>query len=312
MHPSDLPESLGSGAFSTSAARAAGVPASRLRRADLHHPTRGAHVRTVPTALVDRAAGYLAGLPDGRAFSHLTAARLHGLPLPARLEQEADDGPLHVMANTSDGHTRRRGCTGHRGLEGRSAAVVHGLPVVAPEDTWCDLGELGHRLGVDDLVVVADAVVATVRTGVPDAQWMLRRPLEARVRPRGKVRLLEALDLVRPGVRSPMETRGRLMFVRAGFPEPEVNGVVTDRHGEWLAEGDLVWREARVIGEYQGADHASRRRRSADASRRLGLEGEGWTVLEIWAEDVLVGGRRTACLLRFARELRLDPRHLQI
>lgn len=312
MHPSDLPESLGSGAFSTSAARAAGVPASRLRRADLHHPTRGANVRSVPIALVDRAAGYLAGLPDGRAFSHLTAARLHGLPLPGRLEQEADDGPLHVMANTADGHTRRRGCTGHRGLEVRSTSDVHGLPVVAPEDTWCDLGELGHRLGVDDLVVVADAIVAPVRTGIPDARWTLRRPLEARVRPRGKVRLLEALDLARPGVRSPMETRGRLMFVHAGFPEPEVNAPLTDRAGEWLADGDLVWEEQRVVGEYQGADHASRKRRSADASRRVGLEGEGWTVLEIWAEDVFVGGRRTACLLRFAHELGLDPRHLQI
>ncbi|MGG5259562.1 hypothetical protein [Phycicoccus avicenniae] len=312
MHPSDLPASLGSGAFSTSAARAAGVPASRLRRADLHHPTRGAHVRSVPTALVDRAAGHLAGLPDGRAFSHLTAARLRGLPLPGHLEREADDGPLHVMAPTTDGHTRRRGCTGHRGLEWRSTTEVHGLPLVSPEDTWCDLGELGHVLTVDDLVVAGDAVVAGVETGTADAQWMLRRPLEHRVRPRGKVRLVEALTLVRPGVRSPMESRARLMFVHTGFPEPAVNAPLTDRAGEWLADGDLVWEEQRVVGEYQGAHHASRRRRSADSSRQAGLAEEDWTVLEIWAEDVLVGGRRTACLLRFARELGIDPRHLQI
>ncbi len=211
------------------------------------------------------------------------------------------------MAHTTDGHTRRRGCTGHRGLEWRSTTDVHGLPVVSPEDTWCDLGELGRRLSVDDLVVIGDAVLAA---GGGASSWLLRGRLEARVRPRGKVRLLEALTLVRPGVRSPMETRARLMFVRADFPEPEVNGDLTDGAGEWLAEGDLVWREQRVVGEYQGADHASRRRRSADASRRISLEGEDWTLLEIWAEDVFVGGRRTACLLRFARALGIDPRHL--
>ncbi|QIM20083.1 DUF559 domain-containing protein [Phycicoccus sp. HDW14] len=184
--------------------------------------------------------------------------------------------------------------------------------MVSPEDTWCDLGELGRRrVCVDDLVVLGDAVVAPVAS-LRDAAWQLRGPMESRVRPRGKVMLVEALSLIRPGVRSPMESRARLMFVRTGFPEPEVNGDLTDRAGEWLAEGDLVWRDRRVVGEYQGSDHASRRRRSRDASRRTSLEGEGWTVLEIWAEDVLVGGRRTACLLRFAHELGIDPRHLDL
>ncbi len=217
------------------------------------------------------------------------------------------------MAPTSEGQARRVGCIGHRGLESRRTVSVHGVRVVAPEETWCDLGEVGRGVfGVDDLVVVGDAVVASGTGAVADAQWSLRRCLEGRVRPRGKVRLLEALDLVRPGVRSPMESRGRLMFVRGGFPEPEVNGDLTDGAGEWLAEGDLVWREQRVVGEYQGAHHATRRRRSLDASRGVSLEAEGWTVLEIWAEDVFVGGRRTACLLRFARHLGLDPAELTI
>ncbi len=251
-------------------------------------------------------------MPVDRAFSHLTAAALLGLPLPSGLEVVALEGPVHVIAPTSDGQTRRVGCRGHRGLESRRTQTVHGVSVVSAEDTWCDLGELGPVLTVDDLVVVGDAVVAGVTSGTADAQWALRRAVEARVRPRGKRRLLEALDLVRPGVRSPMETRGRLMFLRAGFPEPEVNASITDRHGEWLAEGDLVWREQRVVGEYQGAHHASRRRRSLDASRRGGLEEEGWQVVELWAEDVFVGGRRTAVLLRTAHVLGLDAGALTI
>lgn len=313
MEPASLPAALVGGPFSTAAAREAGVTPARLRRGDLVHPTRGVHARAVPVGLVDRAAAFAVGLPSDRAYSHVTAAALLGIPLPSRLEALALEGPLHVIAPTADGQARRRGCLGHRGLESRRLAVVHGVTVVAPEETWCDLGELGRRhLTVDDLVVAGDAVVASVTTGTRDAQWMLRQPLEQRVRPRGKVMLLQALEDVRPGVRSPMESRARLMFARAGFPEPEVNADIVDRAGEWLAEGDLVWRESRVVGEYQGAHHASRRRRSMDASRRAALEDEGWSVLEIWAEDVQVGGRRTACLLRFARALGLDPRGLAI
>lgn len=311
MQPPPLPDAFAAGPFSTRAARTAGLPSGRLRRTDLVHPTRGVHARSVPVDLVERAAAFAVGLPAERAFSHLTAAALLGLPLPAGLERIAREGPLHVMSPTADGQARRAGCTGHRGLESRETSTVHGVRVVDAADTWCDLGELGRRLGVDDLVVLGDAVVAPVAS-LSDAGWQLRGPLESRVRPRGKVMLAEALTLVRPGVRSAMESRARLMFVRAGFPEPEVNAALTDQAGEWLAEGDLVWREQRVVGEYQGADHASRRGRSRDASRRTSLEGEDWTVLEIWAEDVLLGGRRTACLLRFAHELGIDPRRLAL
>ena len=109
-----------------------------------------------------------------------------------------------------------------------------------------------------------------------------------------------------------MESRARVMFHRAGFPEPEVNAVVRDSHGGWLLEGDLVWREHRVIGEYQGSDHASIKRRSGDASRAWSVEREGWRVLEIFSEDVFTGARRRACLTRFAHAMALDLAGLAI
>ena len=124
--------------------------------------------------------------------------------------------------------------------------------------------------------------------------------------------LAAALDLVRAPVRSPMETRARLMFVRAGFPEPEVNGIVLDGDGFWMLEGDLVWREQRVVGEYQGRDHASIRRRSYDSSRNALAADHDWRVLEIYADDVFRPPRRVACLQRFARALGLDPDGLAI
>jgi hypothetical protein len=102
------------------------------------------------------------------------------------------------------------------------------------------------------------------------------------------------------------------MFQRAGFPDPAVNRAVLHRDGGWLLEGDLVWEERRVIGEYQGSDHGSIRRRSHDASRHALAGDEGWRLLEIFAEDVYRPARRIDCLRRFAAALELDPSHLQI
>jgi hypothetical protein len=109
-----------------------------------------------------------------------------------------------------------------------------------------------------------------------------------------------------------METRARLMFARAGFPEPAVNLPVHGEDGQWLLEGDLVWPQQRVIGEYQGKDHASIQRRSADAARAATAVDEGWAVLEIFAADVYRQPRRVACLRRFARALGLAEGDLRI
>jgi hypothetical protein len=246
-------------------------------------------------------------MPADAAFSHVSAAQLLNLPLPGELELQV---LLDVTRPTSMAQVRREGCRGHRGLERREVIDVDGLRVVDLADTWCDLGELpAGVVGVDDLVVVGDVIVNRLE---PGGHAALRAALERRTRPRGKARLAVALSLVRVGSRSPMETRSRLMFHRAGFPEPALNSAVYDSNGGWLLEGDLVWHKHRVIGEYQGADHASRKRRSAD-SARTGLAGdEDHTVIEIYAEDVYGRARRRTLLRRFARAMSLDAATLQI
>ena len=301
-----LPEPMRIQPFTVAELRDAGLPPSRLRHRSLHIPTRAVRSVHPVDTLLQRAAAFAKVLPADVAFSHATAAVLLGLPMPDRFEKSV---VLDVMRDSSRTPIRRKLCVGHRGLESRTVTAVSGLRVVAPGDTWADLGDLVRRgLTVDDLVVAGDAVVAMLRP--TDAT--LAEVLVARSRLRGVLALEEALRLVRPGVRSPMESRARLMFHRAGFPPPEVNAVIRDSHGGWLLEGDLVWRGQRVIGEYQGADHGSIRRRSADSSRTTRAEGEGYRVLEVYAEDVFRGARRRACLLRFARELSLDPAGLRI
>lgn len=324
MRGQEVPEALRARPFTVTQWREAGLRAVYLRRAQVHAPTRSVRTASDPSSLRERAAAYAVAMPDDAAFSHVTAALLLGLPLPRSLEAQVF---LDVMRPTHVAQVRRRGCRGHRGLERREVIDEEALRVVGPSDTWVDLGKVaGRGLGLDDLVVVgdvvatrvhADAVCADKELGgavvVPDRGVdTLRRTLEGRTRPRGKVLLEQALPLVRVGARSPMESRARLMFHRAGFPEPELNGVLRDSHGGWLLEGDLVWCRQRVVGEYQGSDHVSIKRRSADASRACGAEDHGYRVLEILSEDVFGGARRRALLTRFARAMQLDPADLTI
>lgn len=320
-----LPEEMRGRPFLVADVRAAGLPFSRVRHSALHLPTRSVRCTDGVTTVVERAAAFAKALPADCAFSHVTAAVLHGIPLPHR---RFDPQILDVMRTSDRTPIRRRGCTGHRGLELRSLEEVGGLRVVSPLDTWCDLGELVTAgLTVDDLVVAGDTVARRLEmaevaeaAGAPagagpaagSAVVLLQAALDSRVAPRGKLSLSEALLLVRSGSRSPMETRARLMFVRAGFPEPELNAPVRDVHGGWLLEADLYWRRQRVIGEYQGADHASRRRRSADSSRAALAEEHDHRLVEIYSEDVFLGARRRACLRRFARALEIDPAELVI
>jgi hypothetical protein len=314
-----LPPELANGPFSVAQARDSGMPRWRVRDPALHSPTRAVRVAEPPRTPELRARAFAVGLPDDVVFSHVTACQLWGLDLPSHLDAAMD---LDVMRSSERSQIRRRGCRGHRGSQVRATTVVRGLRVTGLADTWVDLGELlGGGVELDDLVVIGDQV-ATRLAGRPDAGSStapadrgrddLASALARRCRPRGKVVLTEALDLVRAPVRSPMETRARLMFGRAGFPEPAVNRAIFHRGGGWLLEGDLVWEAQRVIGEYQGSDHASIRRRSHDASRQALAQDEGWRLLEIYAEDVYRPARRVTCLRRFADALGLDPSQLDL
>ncbi|TPG19039.1 hypothetical protein [Pedococcus bigeumensis] len=315
-----LPPEFAAAPFGVADARASGMPLWRLRNGVLHSPTRSVRSVDAPRTPVQRAAAFWVALPDDAVFSHVTAGQLWKLSLPNDLEGQRD---LDVMRATSRAHVRRSECIGHRGLELRATTTAAGLRVTGLADTWVDLGEVLDRgITLDDLVVMGDEV-ATRLCGRPEpgnahqglsdlGREQLRATLARRVRPRGKSILVEALGLVRAPVRSPMETRARLMFHRAGFPEPQVNRPVFHRDGSWLLEGDLVWESERVVGEYQGRDHASIRRRSYDASRNALAADEAWRVLEIYAEDVYRPARRVDCLTRFARALHLDPARLVI
>jgi very-short-patch-repair endonuclease len=78
-----------------------------------------------------------------------------------------------------------------------------------------------------------------------------------------------AAERARPRVASPMETRLRLLLVDGGLPEPEVNVELRGRAGERLAEVDLLYREERLVIEYEGDGH-----RTSSTTFRNDLERE--------------------------------------
>jgi hypothetical protein len=279
--PQPLPASLALAAFSVADAEALGVPRGRLSRADLTRPYRGVRTTAPPSTTAERCAAYLPVLRDGQFFSHGTAGVLHGMPLPRSI---TEDPRIHVSAFLPAQRVRAVGVIGHR-LEFRPGAVAtrSGLPVTTEAETWCLLGGV---LGVEALIVAGDHLV---RRGIADRAAVLTDLHEALggVRRLGSERLQRALALVRPGVRSPRESLLRALLVLAGLPEPEVNQRLHDQSGRYLGEGDLVYRSARLVLEYEGDHHRTDPEQwRRDIRRRERFEDAGWSVLRVTNDDV--------------------------
>jgi hypothetical protein len=275
---SPLPPSLRDAAFLVADARALEVPAGRLRRSDLHRPTRGVRSLDAATDLDERARQVGLALPDPWAWSHLTAARLYRLPLPAR---GSSAEPLHVSRPTCSTQVRRVGVVGHRGLEHREVVELRGHRVTSEAWTWADLASL-PGVSRTDLVVAGDAFVARVPALLPD----LRALAGGTTVRRGVRALRQAAALLRVGSGSPMESRARLVFAEALLPEPELNGVISDG-GQFIARADFVWRDAKVVVEYEGDHHRTDRRQwQGDIARTRLLEALGWKVIRITATDL--------------------------
>ena len=104
---------------------------------------------------------------------------------------------------------------------------------------------------------------------------------------RGARRMRAAIALLEPRADSPMETRLRLLLLRAGLGRPVANqDVVVD--GGWLARPDLSYPDLRIAIEYDGDHHRTNRRQwQRDIGRRRVLEDAGWLVIVVTADDVL-------------------------
>ena len=154
---------------------------------------------------------------------------------------------------------------------------VRGVPVTAPVDTWCQLSTV---LELDALIEAGDALVRRKHPLATMAE--LRAGVSHYAGQRGAKKLREALTQVRPRTDSAKETATRLVIVRAGLPEPEVNGEIFDRLGRKIATGDLVFRRYKVLVEYDGEQHRTDEEQYHwDVDRLDAIMEAGWRVIRI-------------------------------
>jgi hypothetical protein len=294
-----LPFPLSLGPFRYAEALNAGVARSRLRAADVRHPHHGLYVpSTAESDLVAMCEELIPLLGEHTWFSHLTAARLWGMPLP--FPWTADE-PIHVTTLGSRAPMRRKRVVGWETAEADIPRTMLGLiPVIGPAEVWAQLAVPGatgidpetgvrRRLSRDRLVAVGDYLMTgPKRDGQrrplcsPDD---LARAVSARRGRRGVVDLASARELVRWPVHSAMETDVRLGLVECGLPEPDVQVPVMTAAG--LRHADLGYSAARLLIEYQGDQHRTDRQQwLEDLTRRQLFEDAGYRVIAVGADDL--------------------------
>ncbi len=221
-------------------------------------------------------------------------------------------------------------------LSGYSAALVLGAVCAPHPDTPAEVTVAGDLRAHPGLVVhrdrLTDSEVTRVRdvactTPLRTAFDLARRPdpveavvavdrlanrhrfhpdllLERCARDRGRrgvARVPDVVALANPYAGSPMETRLRLLIVRAGLPPPEVQWVVQDpatRTAFWL---DLAWPELKIGIEYEGGLHTEPGRVLRDIARHTRLVDLGWQVYRYTKREVYGDRARIVAELSRAR-----------
>ncbi|MBO0979768.1 hypothetical protein [Microbacterium sp. SD291] len=299
-----LPDSLTPHAFRFDDAVGAGIARSRLRADDIVHAHHGVYgQRTDAENLLDRCLRLALVFDGSCAFSHLTAARLWGIPLPFRWTPEE---PLHAIADAGAAPVRRPGVIGWETGDELGRTVHLGVPIMQPAEVWCQLAmpgatgtdESGRRRSLSSawLVAVGDYLLTGPKVdGIRVPLCTREHLIAALARHKGKrgVRNARAaIDRMRAPVHSPRETLLRLALVDHGLPEPEVQLEVLTADG--IRHGDLGYRKARLLIEYQGDHHRTDRAQwLEDLTRTQLFEDAGYRVILAGAADLEPSGIRS-------------------
>jgi hypothetical protein len=306
VSPRVLPSELGH-SFTPADAAALGVTPRRLRAGDLDKPFHGVRQRVLrdPVMLSNADAAAAPSAADRvertrvlrlvhayeRVKSHnvfyvgCTAAVLHGLAW-----DHGDE--LEVAVTAPVRAPRGRGIRSRQMAPGLvSIRSVDGIAVASPASVWANLA---RNLGDRDLVRLGDALVRIPRdsSGQPMPERQLATPPQllaaAEVRHRrGRPRLLAALDQVRVGSMSPLETDFRVDSMAVGLPEPTLDVEIRDGYGRLIGIADAAYLRERVIVEVEGDHHrVSRSQWQRDIEKHAAYVAAGWEVVRLTSSHV--------------------------
>jgi hypothetical protein len=293
-----LPEDLPQRSFSVGAALALGTSASRLRGGDLDRPFWG--IRSPAGSTADLAARALAYFSrSGPAIlSHISAARMWGIPLPGRWEK---DDRLHVSVPPDRRAPRGVGVVGHHiKLHPIDGVICDGVLTTSQPRTLCDLASL---LGEEDLLAAADYLIWRRRG---DEDRVARAEIAAAIARHPTTRGIRRLRRIEPMASdrsdSAPESKIRFRIARAMLPAPAVNLELHDSWGNFLAMPDLSYPEFTMALDYEGDHHRTDAAQwEKDIHRVPRLQDAGWHHTRISRSDL---ANSNEFLARLARNLR--------
>jgi hypothetical protein len=258
--------------FTRRQALAAGLTDARLRSRRFRQLFHGVYIwaGVVMTPILWIRAALLASPPDA-VVSHQTALRLYGLELGALF-------PLHISTRTRT-HARRANIRPHQRIAPIATRRIHDVPVTSPLRTIVDIAT---KVTLVELVQAAEHMIHRGYVNLDElGEYATAHHLD------GVQRVRRVLGWIRENAESPRETTLRLMLVFARLPEPRCNIPIHDGRGRFLARGDLVYPELRVLVEYDGWHHErSAQQRQSDLLRRERLEADGWRVIVVTSHDM--------------------------
>ena len=259
-------------------ARAAGLSRRRTRARDLATPCYG--VRTAAAnsdALLERVRALVA--VTAAVVSHLSAAVLWGFPLPASL---ANMPLVYLTSPPGRRAVRRKNVVGHQqSLQPEEIVAGAKVSCTSPLRTWFDLA---GTLSLDDLVIAGDFLIQRRNPLATVAE--LDAYLAGKRGTPGYRRAMRARELVRAGTDSPKETELRLLLLRHGLPEPEINVPMFDLTGGWIQDPDLSYETEKVAVQYDGGHHATPAQRRSDVFRDENARDAGWRVVVLTQSDL--------------------------
>lgn len=241
-------------------------------------PTRGIRLPRGEDSLVARCSALQVARP-GSVICRCTAAAVWGCAVTS------PDCPIHaVMPSGSEGLRRE----GHRRIRVTISPAditrYRGLAITTPERTFVDIAQ---AVPLPLIVAFGDHILRqrlASREGIDDCLSRSRGQ-------RGVRRARQAVDLLDPRAESPPESVLRVTLIAAGLPAPTPQVVIRSTTGAFIARGDLVYEDERIIIEYDGEHHLTPEQQAKDADRRHRLTLDGWLVITITRHDLRDPGR---------------------
>jgi hypothetical protein len=236
-------------------------------------PTRGARLPQGEDSLLARCSALLAVRP-GAVICSCTSAAVWGCAVAPL------DTPIRAaLPHSCNGLRRERHRRMRRALGPEDITEHLGLTITTPERTFVDIAE-DVSLG---LVVAFGDYILRQHLATPTAIADCLARSRGR---RGVRRARQAADLLDARAESPPESVLRVALIAAGLPAPTPQYVIRSTDGHFIARGDLVFEDERIVIEYDGEYHLTPEQQAKDADRRHRLMLEGWLVVTITRRDL--------------------------